>query len=56
MSSRIVNSRIDRTVTETAGAIPWLYELFPTLYSSKVTRASELWNEGGPAVTFMKVT
>jgi len=46
---------IDDLITETAAAVPWIWEQFPTLYSSKVTHASELWNEGGPDVSFMAV-
>jgi len=47
--------RIDKEVTRTAGAIPWLWEDFPTLFSSHVTPAAELWNGGSPDVTFMAV-
>ena len=47
--------RIDKEVTKTAGAIPWLWEDFPTLFSSHVTPAAELWNGGSPDVTFMAV-
>jgi peptide/nickel transport system substrate-binding protein len=47
--------KIDQQVTRTAAAIPWIWENFPTLFSSRVTPASELWNEGGPDVTFMAV-
>jgi peptide/nickel transport system substrate-binding protein len=47
--------RIDRMVTGTASAIPWLWEQYPTLFSSRVTPAPELWNGGGPDVTFMAV-
>jgi peptide/nickel transport system substrate-binding protein len=48
-------AKIDRMVTESAAAIPWLWEQSPSIYSSRVTHASELWNEGSPDVTFMKV-
>jgi peptide/nickel transport system substrate-binding protein len=48
--------RIDQLVTETAAAIPWLWESFPTLFSQNVTKAPELWNLGAPDVTFMQVT
>jgi peptide/nickel transport system substrate-binding protein len=48
-------AKIDQQVTKTAAAIPWLWENYPTLYSTKVTHASELWNEGFPDVTFMQV-
>jgi peptide/nickel transport system substrate-binding protein len=47
--------RIDKAVTKTAAAIPWLWEEYPTLFSSKVTPSAELWNGGGPDVTFMSV-
>jgi ABC-type dipeptide/oligopeptide/nickel transport system permease subunit len=49
-------ARIDQLVTETAVAIPWLWETFPTLFSSNVTKVPELWNLGAPDVTFMEVT
>jgi peptide/nickel transport system substrate-binding protein len=48
--------KIDQEVTKTASAIPWLWENFPTLFSSRVTPAPELWNGGAPDVTFMSVT
>jgi peptide/nickel transport system substrate-binding protein len=47
--------RIDDEVTRTAAAIPWLWERFPTLFSTHVTHAPEHWNEGAPDVTFMAV-
>jgi peptide/nickel transport system substrate-binding protein len=47
--------KIDDIITQSAAAIPWLWETAPTLYSSKVTHASELWNEGSPDVSFMSV-
>ena len=46
---------IDQLITKTAAAIPWLWEQSPTLYSTKVTHASELWNGGEPDVSFMSV-
>jgi len=48
--------RIDRMVTQTAGAVPWIWENFPSLYSKRVTPAPELWNGGSPDVTFMSVS
>ena len=62
-AERIVNpsaryaawGRIDKMVTRTAGAIPWLWEQYPTLFSSRVTPSTELWNGGSPDVTFMAV-
>ena len=47
--------KIDQEVTRTAGAIPWLWEEYPTLFSSHVTPAPELWNGGAPDPTFMAV-
>ncbi len=47
--------KIDQMVTRTAAAIPWIWENYPTLFSKRVTPAPELWNEGGPDVTFMAV-
>jgi peptide/nickel transport system substrate-binding protein len=46
---------VDKLVTRTAAAVPWLWETYPTLFSSRVTPAPELWNGGGPDVTFMAV-
>ena len=46
---------IDDLVTQTAAAIPWVWEQSPTLYSTKVTHASEQWNGGEPDVSFMSV-
>jgi peptide/nickel transport system substrate-binding protein len=45
--------KIDRQVTLTAAAIPWLWENYPTLFSKHVTQAPEVWNGGAPDVTFM---
>jgi peptide/nickel transport system substrate-binding protein len=47
--------KIDDEVTKTAAAVPWLWEKFPSLYSTHVSHASELWNGGSPDVTFMAV-
>jgi peptide/nickel transport system substrate-binding protein len=49
-------AKIDQLVTKTAVAIPWLWETAPTLFSERVTKAPELWNQGAPDVTFMEVT
>ena len=38
--------KIDQQVTRTAAAIPWLWENYPTLFSTHVTPAPELWNGG----------
>src|SRR5262245_35363963 len=47
--------KIDQRVTRTAAAVPWLWENWPTLFSSRVTPSTELWNQGSPDVTFMAV-
>jgi peptide/nickel transport system substrate-binding protein len=47
--------QIDKMITESAAAIPWIWEDSPTLYSPKVTHATELWNGGEPDVSFMSV-
>ena len=47
--------QIDKMITESAAAIPWIWENSPTLYSTKVTHATELWNGGEPDVSFMSV-
>jgi peptide/nickel transport system substrate-binding protein len=47
--------KIDQAITMTAAAIPWLWELSPTLYSKNVTPAYERWNGGEPDVSFMSV-
>ena len=46
---------VDKQVTQTAAAVPWLWENWPSLYSKRVTHASERWNGGAPDVTFMAV-
>jgi len=48
--------KIDQQVTRTAAAVPWLWESYPTLFSRRVTAATERWNGGSPDVTFMAVT
>lgn len=48
--------KIDRMVTQSAAAVPWIWENFPSIYSTRVTPASELWNGGSPDVTFMSVS
>ena len=47
--------KIDDLITKGASAIPWLWENSPTLYSSRVTQATEVWNGGEPDVSFMSV-
>ena len=47
--------RVDQMVTRTAAAIPWIWEQWPSIYSTHVTHASELWNGGAPDVSFMQV-
>jgi hypothetical protein len=36
--------------------VPWIWENYPTLFSTHVTAAPELWNGGSPDVTFMAVS
>jgi len=47
--------KIDQMITETAAAVPWLWENWPTLFSSRVEPALQLWNGGSPDVAFMSV-
>jgi peptide/nickel transport system substrate-binding protein len=47
--------KIDDQVVETAGAVPWLWENFPTLFSSRVVPALMVDNEGAPDVSYMSV-
>ncbi len=48
--------KIDKMVTRSAAAVPWVWENFPSVYSKRVTPAPELWNGGSPDVTFMSVS
>jgi peptide/nickel transport system substrate-binding protein len=48
-------AKIDQMITTAAAAVPWLWEASPTLYSTRVTHASEMWNGGEPDVSFMSV-
>jgi peptide/nickel transport system substrate-binding protein len=47
--------KIDDQITETAAAVPWIWEDWGTLFSSRVTPALQLWNGGSPDVAFMSV-
>jgi peptide/nickel transport system substrate-binding protein len=47
--------RIDEQVTQSAAAVPWLWENWPSLTSKHVGGAPERWNGGSPDVTFMSV-
>jgi peptide/nickel transport system substrate-binding protein len=47
--------QIDKQVTETAAAVPWLWENYPTLFSSRVVPAVMYDNSGSPDVSFMSV-
>jgi peptide/nickel transport system substrate-binding protein len=47
--------KIDDQVTQTAGAIPWLWEDFPTVFSSRVVPAVMVDNEGAPDIAMMSV-
>jgi peptide/nickel transport system substrate-binding protein len=47
--------KIDKEVTLTAAAVPWVWENFPTLFSSKVVPQLQTWNEGAPDVSWISV-
>ncbi len=47
--------KIDQMITETAAAVPWIWEKFPSLFSSRVIPAVQAWNGGAPDVAFMSV-
>jgi len=47
--------KIDDQVTQTAAAIPWLWENFPTVFSSRVVPAVMVDNEGAPDIAMMSV-
>ena len=47
--------KIDKQVTQSAAAVPWLWENWPSLTSKRVTAAPERWNGGSPDVAFMAV-
>jgi peptide/nickel transport system substrate-binding protein len=46
---------IDKMVTETAAAVPWEWENFPTLFSSRVVPALMVDNQGFPDVSMMSI-
>jgi peptide/nickel transport system substrate-binding protein len=46
---------LDKQITETASAVPWLWENYPTLFSSRVVPALMYDNSGSPDVSFMSV-
>jgi peptide/nickel transport system substrate-binding protein len=47
--------KIDDQVTQTAAAIPWLWENYPTVFSSRVVPAVMVDNEGAPDIAMMSV-
>jgi peptide/nickel transport system substrate-binding protein len=47
--------KIDDSVVETAGAVPWLWENFPTVFSSRVVPALMVDNSGSPDVAMMSI-
>src|SRR5919197_2504661 len=47
--------KIDQLVTKTGAAIPWLWENFPTVFSSRVVPAVMVDNEGAPDIAMMSV-
>jgi peptide/nickel transport system substrate-binding protein len=47
--------KIDDQVAETAAAIPWLWEDYPTVFSARVVPAVMVDNEGAPDVAMISV-
>ena len=47
--------KIDKEVTLTAAAVPWVWENFPTLFSSRVVPQLQTWNEGAPDVAWISI-
>jgi peptide/nickel transport system substrate-binding protein len=47
--------KIDDSVAKTAAAVPWLWENFPTVFSSRVVPALMVDNEGAPDVAMMSI-
>ena len=47
--------KIDDQVVEHAAAVPWLWENYPTLFSSRVVPDLMVDNEGAPDVSFMSI-
>jgi peptide/nickel transport system substrate-binding protein len=45
----------DKMVTESAAAVPWLWENFPTVFSARVVPALMVDNEGAPDVSLMSI-
>lgn len=47
--------KIDKMVTLSAAAVPWVWENFPTLFSSRVVPALMTWNQGSPDFSWISV-
>lgn len=47
--------KIDKQVTNTAVEIPWIWEDYPTLFSNNVNPARQLWNQGGPDLSYISM-
>ena len=47
--------KIDKMITETAAAVPWVWEKYPGLFSPRVIPAIQAFNSGSPDVAFMSV-
>jgi peptide/nickel transport system substrate-binding protein len=47
--------KIDKEVTLTAAAVPWVWENFPTLFSPRVVPQLQTWNEGAPDVAWVSI-
>ena len=47
--------KIDKEVTLSAAAVPWVWENFPTLFSSRVVPQLQIWNEGAPDTAWISI-
>lgn len=47
--------KIDKMITLSAAAIPWVWENFPTLFSSRVVPALMTWNQGSPDFSWISI-
>ncbi|MGD0272534.1 MAG: ABC transporter substrate-binding protein [Gaiellaceae bacterium] len=45
--------KIDDMITLTAVEIPWIWEDYQTIFSANVNPARQLWNQGGPDLSWM---
>jgi peptide/nickel transport system substrate-binding protein len=47
--------KIDKEITLTAAGIPWVWENWPTLFSSRVVPQIQTWNEGAPDINWISL-